>query len=112
MTGGLLENVIGLELKKNLPQGTYLHFWRTQKGAEVDFILQTGAELVPIEVKVSSLKKPEISRGLSNFIKAFKPKRAVFVNQNYLNITKIADTEVIFVPYSLFALFPLEIIKC
>lgn len=112
LTGGLLENVIGLELKKNLPQGTYLHFWRTQKGAEVDFILQTGAELVPIEVKVSSLKKPKITRGLSNFIKAFKPKRAVFVNQNYLNVTRIADTEVIFVPYSLFALFPLETIKC
>lgn len=112
LTGGLLENIIGLELKKNMPAGTYLHFWRTQKGAEVDFVLQSGTELIPIEVKLSSLNTVGITRSLSNFIREFKPKRAIFVNRNYLEIKKIAGTEVIFVPYYIFAVFPFEIIVC
>jgi len=110
LTGGLLENIIGLELKKNLPVGTHLCFWRTQKGAEVDFVLQSGAELIPIEVKLSPLNAARTTRSLSNFIKAFKPKRAIFVNRNYLGMKKLAGTEVIFVPYYIFAVFPFEII--
>ncbi|MDR2641094.1 MAG: DUF4143 domain-containing protein [Candidatus Peribacteria bacterium] len=55
-------------------------FWRTIDKAEVDFILENGETITPIEVKYSSLKKPEVSRSLRSFIEKYSPKEVIIVN--------------------------------
>jgi predicted AAA+ superfamily ATPase len=46
----------------------------------VDFILENGETITPIEVKYSSLKKPEVSRSLRSFIEKYSPKEVIIVN--------------------------------
>jgi len=53
--------------------GSKLHFWRTKNNKEIDFIIEKGTELIPIEVKakkvnINNLKEfileyPEIKKG-------------------------------------------------
>jgi len=61
--GPLLEQWVGIELWKRLQylgDGT-LYYQRTRDGAEVDFIVERGGTLVPIEVKWTA--HPSISDG-------------------------------------------------
>ena len=39
-----------------------MYFWRTAAGSEVDFLVEQGGELVPIEVKLSSTPRPSMAR--------------------------------------------------
>jgi predicted AAA+ superfamily ATPase len=52
--GAIVETWVALELVKLLPVSDHrlqLHFWRTQAGHEVDFLLERGRKLVAIEFK-------------------------------------------------------------
>ncbi len=54
--GVLLENWVGQELIhrcRNAGRAHRVSFWRTVHGAEVDFVLETPSEVVPIEVKAT-----------------------------------------------------------
>jgi predicted AAA+ superfamily ATPase len=55
-------------------------FWRTTDKAEVDFILENGESITPIEVKYSFLKKPEISKSMKSFCEKYFPKEMIVVN--------------------------------
>ena len=46
----------------------HVYFWRTQAGTEVDFVVDTGKGLVPIEVKLSATPRP----AMANAIRAFQ----------------------------------------
>jgi len=76
-----------------------LHYWRTINGAEVDFVLVDGISLIPIEVKYSKLKKPQITRSLGNFIKAYTPKEALVVNLSLKAEVEVMGTKVKFIPF-------------
>ena len=57
--GSIAELFVGLELVKSLPcnQPAQLYFWqREQRGsqAEVDYVVQIGSDIVPIEVKAGT----------------------------------------------------------
>ena len=52
-----------------------LYFWRTVSGAEVDVILETPKELIPIEVKWTDNPRPADARHLHSFLAEF-PRRA------------------------------------
>jgi len=56
------------------------HFWRTKDKSEVDFIIEKGKTIVPVETKFSTMKKPEITRSLRNFIGKYKPEKAIVAN--------------------------------
>ena len=51
---------------------TYLHrgeeprvyFWRTSTGTEVDILVETGGNIVPIEVKLSATPRPAMAKGV------------------------------------------------
>lgn len=80
--GFLFQNFVFNCLKEELGakfSSATIHFWRTQDKAEVDFIIQTGFEVVPIEVKYSNLKTSETSRSFKSFISKYKPKKAFVV---------------------------------
>ncbi len=44
-----------------------LSFWRTAKGHEVDFIVEQGLDLIPIEAKLTATPSPRDARGLERF---------------------------------------------
>ena len=76
--GELLEHWVGLELlhrTKYLGRGFGVSFWRTVSGAEVDFVVETPKEDVPIEVKWTRRPTPSDARHLEAFLDTH-PKRA------------------------------------
>lgn len=64
-----------------------LHFWRTKQGAEVDFVIEEGLNLIPIETK-ATIKQETIPTGLRSFIEKFKPHRAFVANLSIGNSTR------------------------
>ncbi|MFZ5516770.1 MAG: ATP-binding protein [Candidatus Zhuqueibacterota bacterium] len=76
-----------------------INFWRTTDQAEVDFIIHSGDEIVPVETKCSRLKNDRVSRSFRNFIEAYEPKNAYIVNLDYTSEMKINNTTVKFLPY-------------
>lgn len=98
--GFIFENLAFLLLKEQAKLGTTkVNFWRTRDRAEVDFILESGRKVVPIEVKYKSLKKEEIPRSLRSFIEKYSPDEAYVINLDYKNKLKINKTTLFFLPY-------------
>lgn len=77
-SGKLLEHWTGLELYhrcKLLGHGYRLGFWRTVGGAEVDFVIETPRETIPVEVKWTDRPSLSDARHLAHFIE-LHPSRA------------------------------------
>ena len=98
--GFLFENFVFLLLKTQTTlSSTKLNFWRTKDKAEVDFILESGRKITPIEVKFKSLKKEEVPRSLHNFIGKYNPSEAYIVNLNLKKTLAIDKTTLFFIPF-------------
>jgi hypothetical protein len=98
--GFLFENFIFLLLRTRTAfSSTKLNFWRTKDKAEVDFILESGKKITPIEVKFKSLKKEEITRSLHNFIEKYNPSEAYIINLNLKKTLPIDKTTLFFIPF-------------
>jgi len=98
--GFVFENLVFLMLKEKIQySSTKLHFWRTKDKAEVDFILDSGSDIIPFEVKFQSLKKDRIPRSLQSFIKRYEPSKAYIINLNYKKIIKTGKTTIYFIPF-------------
>lgn len=41
-----------------------LYFWRTAKGSEVDLLVDTGVELIPLEIKLSTTPAARMAAGI------------------------------------------------
>ena len=70
-----MENKIAVELKSYLsvfePMAK-LFYWRTSGGAEIDFVIEIGGYLIPIEVKWRSVVKAKDVTNMYIFLKDFK----------------------------------------
>ena len=98
--GFVFENFVFLLLKTRIAHGlSSLHFWRTKDKAEVDFIVERGKDITPIEVKYKYLKKEEVPRSLRSFIERYSPPEAYIINLNLSADLKIGDTKLVFIPY-------------
>jgi len=101
--GPIFENFIFDILREKIRfTGAIIHFWRSKDGAEVDFIVNLGKNIFPIEVKYRNFKKPEIERSLRSFIRRYHPKKAFIINLNLTKRLKIKETEIIFLSFSKF----------
>lgn len=98
--GALVENYIATSLQ-GLNFSRTINFWRTQMGAEVDFVVQEGKKLIPIEVKYSSFKKPVIGKSLHSFIKRYRPERGVIFTKDYLEKVDVKGCKIFFLPVCL-----------
>lgn len=99
-TGFLFENFVFNNLKEDLKlTPTSIHFWRTKDKAEVDFVLNTGREIIPIEVKYTKLKKPEISRSYRSFLTRYKVPKAFIVNLSLTQEVAFDGTKIYFIPF-------------
>jgi predicted AAA+ superfamily ATPase len=94
------QNLVANILSGNILSGNEsLHFWRSKDRAEVDFVLESGSEIFPIEVKYSHLKKIEIGKSLRSFIDKYKPKKMFVVNLSFRGESLVGDTHVYFLPF-------------
>lgn len=94
--GKLVENAVLFGLCEK--DEVVVKYWRTAAKAEVDFILDNKKAIVPIEVKYSTLKSPEVSRGFRSFLKEYKPAQAVVLTKGFWGKVKIEETSVGFIP--------------
>lgn len=99
--GHLFENFVYLLIKEKLVPPASLHFWRTQDKAEVDFVIDTGDKVIPIEVKRTKLTKPEMTRSFRSFLNKYHPQKAFVVHLGKEFDEKIEDVFVSFLPYFL-----------
>ena len=70
--GSLTENYVLCELVKSVDDTLY--YWSSGNTAEVDFILQSSSEIVPVEVKSERNVK---ARSLAEYRKKYTPKYSV-----------------------------------
>lgn len=76
--GRLLQNWVGQELMHRClyaGRAWRLYFWRTVHGAEVDYVLETPDEVIPIEVKATESPTEPDARHLKLFLDTY-PERA------------------------------------
>ena len=70
MGGAIMETAVLSEFIRTLTHrgiDPRTYFWRTQAGTEVDFVVETGAGLVPIEVKLPATPRPAMAASISRF---------------------------------------------
>lgn len=94
-------NVLKEELREKFSSAT-IHFWRTQDKAEVDFIINTGLEIIPVEVKYSHIKEPGANRSFKSFLSKYKPQKAfvVHLGEEFPPVD-FQGSKVYFIPYYL-----------
>ncbi len=101
--GFLFQNFIFSCLKDELrfkSSSASIHFWRTQDKAEVDFVINTGSGVIPVEVKYSNLKTAQTSRSFKSFISKYKPKKAFIVHLGDPHLPVQSEgTKIYFIPY-------------
>jgi uncharacterized protein len=99
-TGFLFQNLIHLLLfEKMQGEGGTVHFWRTKDRAEVDFIINSGEGVIPVEVKCREMKGGEIGRSLRGFVAKYQPKEAWVVSLGAHEDEKLKKTRVRFMPF-------------
>lgn len=70
MGGAIFETAVLSEIVRTLThrgRQAQVYFWRTMAGSEVDFIVETGQGLVPIEVKLSATPRPSMAATIRIF---------------------------------------------
>ena len=98
--GFLFQNLIYRLLHEKIKdEGSTLHFWRTKDRAEVDFVINKGREVIPVEVKCKEMKEKSIARSLRSFISRYKPKEAFVVNISLKDEDMIEKTKIRFIPF-------------
>lgn len=82
MAGAIFETLVLSELLKahwHRGEDARISFWRTSTGDEVDFVVETSAGLLPIEVKSTATPRPEMAKGIERFAAAVRNVRPGFV---------------------------------
>lgn len=96
--GFIFQNLVKNLIEEQLAWKNWtINYWRTTDKAEVDFIINKGEEIIPIEVKYSDVGT--IKRSLRSFIGKYSPRKAFVITVNLSNEFLIDKTKVIFLPY-------------
>lgn len=69
--GGMAENYVNVQLRIN---GYNTYYWESQRGAEIDFIIQQEGHPIPIEVKSADNTR---AKSLRVYIDTYKPAYAI-----------------------------------
>ncbi len=69
--GGMTENYVNVQLTIN---GYTTYYWESDRGAEVDFVIQREGKLIPVEVKSADNTK---AKSLKVYIDTYKPAYAI-----------------------------------
>lgn len=103
--GSILETFTFSEIYKEVKdfnKKVSIYFWRTSNGAEVDFILEKGTKLYPIEVKSNIKIDSFATRGLKSFMEAYGSHKVPFGVVFYRgDKVKYLDRKILAVPLQL-----------
>jgi len=69
--GGMAENYVNVQLTIN---GYQTYYWESERGAEIDFIIQREGRLIPIEVKSADNTR---AKSLRVYMETYKPDYAI-----------------------------------
>lgn len=69
--GGMVENYVNVQLSIN---GHSTYYWESERGAEVDFVIQREGQLIPIEVKSADNTR---AKSLKVYMDTYKPAYAI-----------------------------------
>ena len=69
--GGMAENYVNVQLTIN---GYKTYYWESERGAEVDFVIQRDAQLIPIEVKSADNTR---AKSLNVYMNTYHPAYAI-----------------------------------
>ncbi len=69
--GGMAENYVEVQLCIN---GYKTYYWESERGAEIDFVIQRDGQLIPIEVKSADNTR---AKSLKVYIETYKPAYAI-----------------------------------
>lgn len=69
--GGMAENYVNVQLLIN---GYRTYYWESERGAEIDFIIQREGKLIPIEVKSADNTR---AKSLTVYMKTYNPEYAI-----------------------------------
>lgn len=72
--GGMTENYVNIQLTVN---GYKTYYWKSERGAEIDFIIQRKGQLIPVEVKSADNTK---SKSLRVYMDTYKPAYAIKIS--------------------------------
>jgi len=94
--GALVENFVFQEIQKS--DIGKINFWRTKGRAEVDFILKTAKEIIPIEIKFQKFKKLTFSKSFLSFLTHYSPEKGLILTNKFFSKTKFKKTQILFLP--------------
>ncbi|MCI9638741.1 MULTISPECIES: ATP-binding protein [unclassified Emergencia] len=69
--GGMTENYVNVQLAIN---GYNTYYWMSERGAEIDFVIQRDGKLIPVEVKSADNTK---AKSLKVYMETYKPAYAI-----------------------------------
>ena len=69
--GGMTENYVNVQLLIN---GYNTYYWQSERGAEIDFVIQREGKLIPIEVKSADNTR---AKSLKVYMDTFNPEYAI-----------------------------------
>ena len=69
--GGMVENYVQVQLTAN---GYHTYYWESDRGAEIDFVIQREGQLIPIEVKSADNTK---AKSLNVYMQTYRPAYAI-----------------------------------
>jgi uncharacterized protein len=98
--GFTFQNLVYLLVREKLRwTGANIHYWRSKSGGEVDFIVDTGRTILPIEVKYSEFSTPVITRSIRSFIEKYKPVKCIIINKNLKTSIQVNSCEIQFATF-------------
>ena len=69
--GGMAENYVNVHLTTN---GYATYYWESERGAEVDFVIQREGAIIPVEVKSADNTQ---AKSMKVYIEAYRPPYAI-----------------------------------
>ncbi|MDY6280892.1 MAG: ATP-binding protein, partial [Roseburia faecis] len=74
--GGMTENYVNVQLSIN---GYHMYYWKSARGAEIDFVIQREGKLIPIEVKSADNTR---AKSLKVYMDTYEPDYAIYLSSN------------------------------
>lgn len=100
LNGHLFENFIFNQIRQQIIySSTKIHFWRTRDNAEVDFIINPGIKIIPVEAKYSILEKVVITRSFKSFLVKYQPQKAYIVHLGKHQKLEVDRTKISLIPF-------------
>jgi len=79
--GGMAENYVNVHLTMN---GYTPYYWESDRGAEVDFVIQREGKVVPVEVKSADNTR---AKSLNVYMETYKPQYAIKLSAKNFGFT-------------------------